>query len=34
VDYVAEARREEDEKKYPSSIIKFEKNGTFVVLRQ
>ena len=33
VDYVAEARREEDEKKSPSSIIKFEKNGTFVVLR-
>jgi L-threonylcarbamoyladenylate synthase len=34
VDYVAEARREEDEKKSPSSIIKFEKNGTFVVLRK
>jgi L-threonylcarbamoyladenylate synthase len=34
VDYVAESRREEDEKKSPSSIIKFEKNGTFVVLRQ
>ena len=34
VDYVAEARRDEDEKKSPSSIIKFEKNGTFVVLRK
>ena len=34
VDYVAEARRNEDEKKSPSSIIKFEKNGTFAVLRK
>lgn len=34
VDYVAEARRDDDEKKSPSSIIKFEKNGTFVVLRK
>jgi L-threonylcarbamoyladenylate synthase len=34
VDYVAEARRDEDEKKSPSSIIKFEKNGTFAVLRK
>lgn len=33
VDYVAETRREENEKKIPSSIIKFEKNGTFAVLR-
>lgn len=34
VDYVVEARREDYEKKSPSSIIKFEKNGTFVVLRK
>lgn len=34
VDYVAEVRRNEDEKKSPSSIIKFEKNGTFAVLRK
>ena len=34
VDYVVEARRDEIEKKSPSSIIKFEKNGTFVVLRK
>ena len=34
VDYVAEARRDEDEKKSPSSIIKFEKNGTFAIIRE
>ena len=34
VDYVAEERREEDEKKSPSSIIKFEKNGTFAIIRE
>ncbi|MEE1183086.1 MAG: L-threonylcarbamoyladenylate synthase [Paludibacteraceae bacterium] len=33
VDYVVQARQDDNEKKSPSSIIKFEKNGTFVLLR-
>lgn len=33
VDYVVQARQDDHEKKSPSSIIKFEKNGTFVLLR-
>ena len=33
VDYVVEYRREEKEKRTASSIIKFEKNGTFVIIR-
>lgn len=34
VDYVVEYRRDDHEKKVPSSIIKFEKNGTFAILRK
>ncbi len=33
VDYVVEAKRTDTEKKQPSSIIKFEKNGTFAIIR-
>lgn len=33
VDYVVEYRREEKEKRTASSIIKFEKNGTFAIIR-
>jgi L-threonylcarbamoyladenylate synthase len=33
VDYVVQARQQECEKKQHSSIIKFEKNGTFVLIR-
>lgn len=34
VDYVVHAKQNETEKKQPSSIIKFEKNGTFVLIRR
>lgn len=33
VDYVVQTRQDDVEKKSPSSIIKFEKNGTFVLIR-
>lgn len=34
VDYIVDFRRNDKEKKQPSSIIKLEKNGTFVLLRK
>lgn len=34
VDYIVDFRRSDREKKQPSSIIKLEKNGTFVLLRK
>lgn len=34
VDYVVDYRRGETEKKRPSGIIKLEKNGTFVIIRE
>jgi len=34
VDYIVNFRRADNEKKAPSSIIKLEKNGTFVLLRK
>lgn len=33
VDYIVQAKQDDFEKKSPSSIIKFEKNGTFVLIR-
>ena len=34
VDYIVQARQDDREKKQPSSIIKFEKNGTFAIIRE
>ena len=34
VDYVVQKGQHDTEKKQPSSIIKFEKNGTFVIIRE
>lgn len=34
VDYIVNYRRDDVEKKQPSSIIKLEKNGTFVIIRK
>jgi L-threonylcarbamoyladenylate synthase len=34
VDYIVQAKQDDREKKQPSSIIKFEKNGTFAIIRE